>query len=230
MPFHALSIHFNAQSRQRGECRERPFDHERVPGDRDLVVVRSQHVAGETFDLHVRRRDDEVQHRGRPDIPLQVRANRTRDPMLCGEVCDLAALPDSAVLARIEADRIAAFVTNQFLRVDQVEATFVGENRRAGLAAHTCQPRVVSRWDRLFDQRQVAVTQLANAADRGLDIPAAVRVDGQSDVGADRVAHDSHPLDIARRIDTHFDLDRREARRDQLTRAASSTLGIVSSQ
>ena len=175
---------------------DRAFDLDGVAGYANFVVVGAQHVAGILFHLHVRRRDYQVGHGGGGDVELEVGADRTGYAVRRGEVDDFFRFANAALLAGVDADHVAALVAHQLLGMCQVEANIVGHYRHARFAAHAGQRRVVAVGRGLLDQGQVAVGQFVHAADGRVDVPAAVGIDGERDVGADRGAHGPHALDV----------------------------------
>ena len=67
------------------------------------------------------------------------RTDRAGNIVLRGQRGDGAGLGDAAVFAGIEADGVAAIVSDQFAGFDGVEAAFVGEDFAAGFAAEARQ-------------------------------------------------------------------------------------------
>src|SRR5688572_19393364 len=116
-------------------------------------------------------------------------------------------LADASVLAGIEADRVAALVANQLLRVNQVEAAFVGQDLAACFAANVGHGGIVAGRGRLFNEREPTIGQRAHAVNRGGGVPTAVGVDDQIGFGANRFADDAHALHVVLGPASHLDFN-----------------------
>ena len=158
------------------------------------------------------------------------------EPIEQGMPCSAAraamrcALAMPALLAGIEAEDVAALLGDQLAGLDLVEAAFVRQDLLAGPCAELPQARVVAPRQRLLDQRQPALGELVQAREGCGFVPAAIGVDRQGDVRADRGADGLDAGDVLDRVGPDLDLDRVEPRRHQRGRHAPSHVGLVGPQ
>ena len=225
-----MHLDIDAQARPVGDRRDRPGDRQRLAGDREFVIIRPQKIARIFLDIDRRAGHDQMRHRGRGDVPLEIRADRRRQSIGRGKFGDGPRLADAAVLAGVNADHVAALVPRQLARLRHVEADVIGHDRRRRFAPHARHARIVAIGRRLLHKRQPAIGKRADRRDGCVGIPAAVGIDHKRHVRPGRRAHGTHPGNVAFGVAADFDLDRREAGGDKLSRALGRLFRLVGAQ
>src|SRR5687768_16698516 len=81
----------------------------------DGVIQRPKDIDRKTLHDNIRARSRKMAHRGRPDVPFQVRAEMANHPGIRGELANLFRLEDPPVLARVDADQVRRALADNLL-------------------------------------------------------------------------------------------------------------------
>src|SRR5688572_17962429 len=98
-----------------------------------------------------------MSHSRGADIELKIRPDRTSHSVTLGKLCNQSRFADTALLARVKINDVAAFIADQLARVDHIETDVIRHDWWLGFTAHASERSIVSVCSRLFDECDPAV-------------------------------------------------------------------------